>query len=254
MLGNVFSAFMLTTLAGLSTGIGATIAYLIKEPKLKYLSFLLGFSAGVMIYISFVELLGKSITEIGFLTANIAFFSGIGLIYLIDKFVPHFHLDVKPDPFHEDSAHEKIASAGVLTAIGLTLHNFPEGLAVFSVSLESMSLGLPIALAIAIHNIPEGIAVSVPIYYATGDERKAFFYSFYSGLAEPLGAFAGLVFLMPLLNPTILHLILALVAGIMVFISFDELLPISREYGGDHLSTMGLFLGMFVMVISLSVL
>lgn len=215
----------------------------------------MGFSAGVMIFVSFVELLATSVQEIGFLLANTGFFGGIAGIYLVDKLIPHIHMDTEPDAFHESSVHsERLAEAGVLTAIGIALHNFPEGMAVLAVSLESISLGIPIAIAIAIHNIPEGIAVSVPIFYATHDERKAFTYSFFSGVAEPIGATIGFLILLPVLTETALNLTLAIVGGIMVFISFDELLPISREYGNEHLSSMGLFGGMFIMMLSLSLL
>lgn len=254
MAEETFIAFLLTVLAGLSTGIGSLIAYFIKKPKFSYLSFLLGFSAGVMIYISFVELLGKSINEIGFLLANTCFFGGIVGIYFVDKFIPHIHLDTKLDPHHKIKHGKKLMAAGVLTAVGIAIHNFPEGMAVFAVSLDSLALGLPIAFAIAIHNIPEGIAVSVPIYYATGNRKKAFVYSFLSGVTEPAGAAIGYLLLLPFLTPMILYAILAVVAGIMVFICFDELLPISREYGNEHLSTLGLFFGMALMMLSLSFL
>jgi ZIP family zinc transporter len=253
MVEDTYIAFLFTTLAGLSTGIGGLIAYFIKKPKFSYLSFLLGFSAGVMIYVSFVELLGKSINEMGFLLANICFFGGIVGIYFVDKFIPHIHLDTKPDPFHKIKHRKKLMAAGVFTAIGIAIHNFPEGMAVLAVSLDSLALGLPIAFAIAVHNIPEGIAVSVPIYYATGNRKKAFVYSFLSGVAEPAGATIGYLLLLPFLTPMVLYATLAVVAGIMVFICFDELLPISKEYGSEHLSTFGLFLGMVVMMLSLSV-
>jgi len=252
---NVSTAFLFTTLAGLSTTIGGLIAYFIKKPKFTYLSFLLGFSAGVMIYISFVELLSKSINELGFLSANIAFFGGIVGIYFVDKFIPHIHIDTKPDPHYRvPRHHKKLIGVGVLTAVGIAIHNFPEGMAVFAVSLDSLALGLPIALAIAIHNIPEGIAVSVPIYYATGNRRKAFVYSCLSGVTEPVGAVIGYLLLLPFLTPSVLYATLAVVAGIMIFICFDELLPISKEYGNEHLSTLGLFFGMVVMMLSLSLL
>ena len=254
MVEDVSVAFLFTALAGLSTGIGSLIAYFIRKPKLSYLSFLLGFSAGVMIYVSFVELLAKSINETGFLLANICFFGGIVGIYFVDKFIPHIHLDTKPDPYHKIKHRKKLMTAGVFTAIGIAIHNFPEGMAVFAVSLESLTMGLPIAIAIAIHNIPEGIAVSIPIYYATGNRKKAFLYSFLSGVTEPVGAAIGYLLLLPVLTTTILYATLAVVAGIMVFICFDELLPISKEYGNEHLSTLGLFFGMVVMMLSLSLL
>ncbi len=255
MIGNVTNAFLLTLLAGLATTIGAGVGYFLKKPNYSYLSVLLGFSAGVMIYVSFMELLMEAVRNVDFLWANASFFAGIVVIYFLDKFLPHFHLDAKPDTFHEDDfEHHRLMEAGVLTAMGIALHNFPEGMAVFAVSLESLSLGLPIAIAIAVHNIPEGIAVSVPLFYATGDKKKAFFYSFFSGIAEPIGAVIGFLILLPFLTPIILNLTLAFVAGVMIFISFDELLPISRDYGNEHLSTVGLFSGMAVMMISLALL
>jgi len=207
-----------------------------------------------MIYVSFMELLNKSINEVGFLLANIGFFAGIIGIYFVDKFVPHIHIDTKLDSHYKIKHRRKLTRVGVLTAIGIAIHNFPEGLAVFAVSLDSLVLGLPIAIAIAVHNIPEGIAVSVPIYYATGNRRKAFIYSFLSGVTEPMGAAIGYLLLLPFLTHTVLYATLAVVAGIMIFICFDELLPISKEYGDEHLSTLGLFFGMTVMILSLSIL
>ncbi|PTD94482.1 zinc transporter ZupT [archaeon SCG-AAA382B04] len=247
---NIFPAFLLSLLAGLSTVLGSLIAYIIKKPNYNHLSILMGFSAGVMIYVSFLELLRGSIEQIGFIYANTGFFLGIVTIYLLDKVLPHAHIDFKMDSFHQEGAKE-IGHAGMLVAIGIALHNFPEGIAVFAVSLENLSLGIPIAIAIAIHNIPEGIAVSVPIYFATNSRKKGFLYSFFSGIAEPIGAIMGLLFLSPFLNELTLNLTLSFVGGIMVFISFDELLPISKKYGDEHLSSISLFLGMFIMMLSL---
>lgn len=255
MIENVHLAFLFTILAGLSTAIGSSIAYFIKKPKFSYLSFLMGFSAGVMIYVSFVELLNRSIQEVGFNLANLGFFGGIASIFLVDHFIPHVHMDTKFDSRRGLAEHsDKLMQAGVLTAVGIAIHNFPEGLSVLAVSLQSVSVGASVALAIAIHNIPEGIAVSVPIYYATGDRKRAFLYSFFSGVAEPLGAAFGFFVIFPFLTQTVLSMILSVVAGIMVFICFDELLPIAREYGDEHLATLGIFLGMMVMTLSLSML
>lgn len=140
---------------------------------------------------------------------------------------------------------------GVFTALAIGIHNFPEGLATFVSALQEPSVALPIVVAIAIHNIPEGIAVSVPIYQATGSKCKAFNYSFLSGLAEPLGALIGWLILLPIMNDIVYGVIFAGVAGIMVFISFDELLPAAQEYGEHHLSLYGLISGMGVMAVSL---
>ena len=245
-MNEICSAFLLTTLAGLSTGIGSAIAYGIRRPKLTYLSVLLGFSAGVMIYISFVELLGAAIEEVGFLNANLAFFCGIITIFLVDRLIPHIHVDVQ-----KDTQRGSLEYAGMMTAVGIAIHNFPEGLAVLAVALASPEFGIPIALAIAIHNIPEGISVSVPIFYATGNRRKAFLYSFLSGISEPVGALVGYLILLPFITPMLLASTLAFVGGIMVFICFDELIPVANKYGEQHLCMYGLFLGMFIMMVSL---
>ena len=140
---------------------------------------------------------------------------------------------------------------GVFTALAISIHNFPEGLATFVSALQEPGIAIPIVAAIAIHNIPEGIAVSVPIYQATGSRKKTFCYSFLSGLAEPVGALIGWLLLMPFMNDTVYGMIFAAIAGVMIFISFDELLPAAREYGEHHLSVYGLILGMAVMAVSL---
>jgi len=252
-------AFLLTTFAGLSAGIGGLVVFFIRKPKLSYLSPLLGFAAGVMIYISMVELLLESMETVGFFLANLAFFIGILFMFFLDKLIPHMHIDTEPEPFHKEKidtsfdseTESKLKKAGVLTAVGIALHNFPEGMAVFTVSLIDVSLGIPIAIAIAVHNIPEGIAVAVPIFYSTKSRAKGFGYSLLSGLAEPAGALIGFLILYPFLTEAILNATLAFVGGIMVFISFDELLPISRDYGDEHTSNIGLFLGMLVMMVTL---
>ncbi len=265
---HILLAFGLTLFAGLSTGIGSAIAFFAKTTNTRFLSVSLGFSAGVMIYISFMEILPKSIEIIngamGIRTSNIiaivAFFTGMLVIAVIDKLVPSSENpheirmveDIKEDgDNHKELKRRKLYRMGLMSAIAIAIHNFPEGLATFIVALKDIKLGLPIAVAIAIHNIPEGIAVSVPIYYATGSRKKAFKYSFLSGLAEPLGAIVGFLILMPFMNDILFGFIFASVAGIMVFISIDELLPAAREYDQPHLSLYGLMAGMAVMALSL---
>lgn len=244
---NLTFAFALTILAGLSTGIGSIIAYFIRKPKYSYLAVLLGFSVGVMIYISFAELLKGAIDEIGFKTANIFFFVGVAFIAIIDLLIPHSYIVERVEDKKADLMH-----AGLFTALGIAIHNFPEGLATFAgAATGNMRLGISIATAIAIHNIPEGISVSVPIFYATGNRKKAFLYSFASGAAEPIGALIGYAILLPFLSPTLISGLLAFVAGIMVYISLDELLPLAHRYGGEHLTMIGLFTGMIVMAITL---
>lgn len=258
----IFYAFLLTLLAGLSTGIGSLIALLAKRTSRRFLSVSLGFSAGVMVYVSMIEIFAKAQTA---LTAQLgqrpgswatvaAFFGGMLFIAMIDKLIP-----AEKNPHEvklveqEDAAPpaRKLMRMGVFTALAIAIHNFPEGLATFVSALQSPSIAIPIVVAIAIHNIPEGIAVSVPIYQATGSRKKAFCYSFLSGLAEPLGALIGWLLLMPIMTDTVFGIIFAAVAGIMVFISFDELLPAAREYGEHHLSIYGLISGMGVMAVSL---
>jgi len=257
----IVSAFLLTLLAGLSTGIGSLIALLAKRTNRRFLSVSLGFSAGVMIYVSMVEILAKAQTALtaqlgqrpGSWATVLAFFGGMLFIAVIDKLIPaekNPH-EVKLVEEEDASPARKLMRMGIFTALAIAIHNFPEGLATFVSALQSPSIAIPIVVAIAIHNIPEGIAVSVPIYQATGSRKKAFCYSFLSGLAEPLGALLGWLVLMPIMSDTVFGMIFAGVAGIMVFISFDELLPAAREYGEHHLSIYGLISGMAVMAVSL---
>jgi len=253
---NIGLAFFLTLLAGLSTGIGGAIAYFIKKPKMMYLCFSLAFSAGVMIYISFLELLPASFNTIGTTLGIVGFFIGIISIGLIDMLIPE-----TKNPHHykqtTDMVCEKpdlLLRTGLFTALAIGIHNFPEGIATFGTTLSNASLGIIIAIAIALHNIPEGISISVPICYATGSKKKAFVYSFVAGLAEPLGAAIGFIVLYPFLSETLLALLLAAVAGIMVYISIDELLPLAHQYGHSHTVILGVILGMFVMAVSLLML
>lgn len=247
----VFYAFLLTLLAGLSTGIGGLIAVLIRRPKNIYLSFALGLSAGVMIYISFMELLPEGFTVVGAINGLLLFFAGMLLIYLIDRLMPE-----RENPHHEPLTKSKgLLKVGLLTAITLAIHNFPEGLATFGSALGDLRLGSLIAIAIALHNIPEGIAVAMPVLYATGSKKKAFGYSFLSGLAEPLGAFIGYLFLMPFLSDALIGGLMAFIAGIMIYISLDELIPTAHKCKSDsdyqHIVIGGVTLGMLVMAVTI---
>ena len=242
---------LLTFLAGLSTGIGSLIPFLIKDLKREYLYFSLGLSAGVMIYVSFVELLASAVEEIGFVQANLAFFGGIVFIMLVDFLVPHEFIEERVAP---RAADKRLLTAGTFTMIGMAIHNFPEGLAVFMSAMGDVRLGVALAFAIAVHNIPEGIAVAMPIYYATRSKQKAFWLSLLSGVAEPLGALIGIAVLGPILTPAVLSLSLAFVAGIMIFISFDEILPLSYQNQQGHLSIAGIIAGMLIMALSLACL
>jgi ZIP family zinc transporter len=266
-LSTLLFAFGLTLFAGLATGVGSALAFLAKKTNTRFLSISLGFSAGVMLYVSFIEIFHKGREAIshglgdvrGYWVTTIAFFGGILLAALIDKLVPSFE---NPHEMRktEDISSEKrqtlvdqhrLMRMGVFSAIAIGIHNFPEGLATFIAALQDPALGIGIAVAIAIHNIPEGIAVSVPIYYATGSRKKAFGYSFLSGLAEPVGALVGYLVLMPFLSETLFGILFASVAGIMVFICLDQLLPSAEKYGEHHLAVYGLVSGMAVMAVSL---
>lgn len=287
---NVLLAFVLTLLAGLATGIGGAIAFFAKRTNTKLLSVALGFSAGVMVYISFVEIFTEArntlTAELGNKAGSwltiIAFFGGMFIIALIDNLVPDYenpHEARKVEDITGDAPSDlpdylttgtsdsvaapasisdytaldknKLLRAGMFTALAVAIHNFPEGFATFMSALRDPSLGISIAIAIAIHNIPEGIAVSIPVYYATGSRKKAFLYSFFSGMSEPAGAIIGYLILAQFMSETMFGIVFAAIGGIMVFISFDQLLPTAREYGEHHLSIYGLVSGMIVMAVSL---
>lgn len=296
-MGDVWFALGLTLLAGMATGIGSAFAFLAAPTNYRFLSVATGFSAGVMLYVSFVEILGKGFaaleTVYGSYWANwinaASFFGGMAVIGLIDSLIPsaenphevHSRNEIEPlgdrsapmpdfDDIADEStptepgAHDhrverqKLMRMALFTALAIGLHNFPEGLATFLAALEDPSVGVAIAIAIALHNIPEGISVSVPIFYATGNRRKAMIYSLLSGLSEPVGA--GIAYLAlrfsvadesGVIPSQIMGMLFAGVAGIMVYISIDELLPTSRAFGKGHDSLLGLTAGMVLMAISL---
>lgn len=287
----VLIAFGLTLFAGMTTAVGSLIAFSAKRTNYRFLSVATGFSAGVMLYVSFVEIFVKgveSLTEhygdgLGHWINAASFFGGMLLIGLIDALIPSAEnphetpTEQETRPLHEKDkqasgvmteaedasnakaiAHHKLMRMGLFTALAIGIHNFPEGLATFLAALEDPGLGLAIAIAIALHNIPEGISVSVPIFYATGNRKKAFWYSAFSGLAEPIGALVGYLVILLFVGgnegaipPQVMGILFGGVAGIMVYISLDELLPTSRAYGKGHDSLIGLIAGMLVMALSL---
>ncbi|HBO44924.1 MAG TPA: zinc transporter ZupT [Planctomycetaceae bacterium] len=298
-MGDVWIALGLTVFAGMATSLGSAIAFFAKRTNYRFLSVATGFSAGVMLYVSFVEIFVKGTESLTSESAfgpfwgnwvNVAsFFGGVLLIGIIDALIPsaenphETHTKQEMNPLHDPSApmpdfaavaadpahaapgahdhrvdHKKLMRMGLFTALAITIHNFPEGLATFLAALEDPRLGVAIAVAIALHNIPEGISVSVPIFYATGDRRKAFIYSSLSGLAEPVGAIVAYLGLRLFFGgdcgaipSEVMGVLFGGVAGVMVYISLDELLPTSRAYGKGHDSLLGLFGGMAVMAISL---
>ena len=294
----VWIALGLTLFAGMATGIGSAVAFTARRTNFRFLSVATGFSAGVMLYVSFVEIFVKGVESLtarygdywGHWVNAAAFFGGMLLIGVIDNMVPaaenphETHSEEETAPLHDPSApipnfhlatghvqagpelpvhdhsdrHRKLMRMGLFTALAIAIHNFPEGLATFLAALQDPAIGIAIAFAVALHNIPEGISVSVPIFYATGDRKKAFVYSFLSGLAEPFGAGIAYLFLRLFLGgetgampPQVMGVLFAGVAGIMVYISLDELLPTSRAYGRGHDSLFGLVGGMLVMALSL---
>lgn len=293
-MSNVWFALGLTLFAGMATGVGSAIAFLAKRTNYRFLSIATGFSAGVMLYVSFVEIFYKGVDALveaygdpmGHWINAASFFGGMALIGVIDALIPHadnpheIHTEFEIAPLHDPDApipdektlqmkqvapvdqdaphNKKLLRMGLFTALAIAIHNFPEGLATFLAALEDPALGIPIAVAIALHNIPEGISVSVPIFYATGNRKKAFIYSFLSGLAEPIGAaiaYFGIRFFVGtdggVIPSEVMGILFGGVAGIMVYISLDELLPTSRAYGKGHDSLLGLVAGMAIMALSL---
>ncbi len=260
-MNNVFLAFLMALLAGLSTGIGSLITVLSKKPGPRFMSFTLGFSAGVMIYVSLSEILSKALRalsvgmneQLGTVICSASFFAGIILIALIGKFIPSFEGDNISKNFikGQSSSRFSLLRTGLFSAFAIALHNFPEGMATFVSALRDPGVALPIVVAIAIHNIPEGIAVAAPVYKATGSKKTAFLISFLSGLAEPVGALLCWAFLMPLMSDTLYGIVFAAAAGIMVYICIDEILPSAEKEGRHSFCVLGFVIGMAIMSASL---
>lgn len=256
-------ALLLTSAAGMATVVGGLFVLFLRQPGKRFMAASLGFAAGVMIHVSFVELLPHGQEEIGFAWAHVAFFAGVAGMFLIDTLIPHRYMEDRHDhgllgrrsgsnsKIKPDADRSRLRRVGLLVALGVGIHNFPEGMATFAAALGSAKLGGAVAIAIAIHNIPEGLAVAAPIYAATGSRGRALLWSLLSGLAEPAGAALAGAVLLPFLSDTVLGTMLCVVAGLMVYISLDELLPASRAYGHEHLSIAGVVLGMAVMALSL---
>ncbi len=260
----ILFALGLTLFAGLSTGIGSLLGLISRKFNPKFLAGSLGFSAGVMVYVSLVEIFSKARVSLSqtftvkqsYGLAVVAFFAGIAVLALIDRLIPSYENPHEMKNVHDleqdkEPQKNKLMRMGLFSALAIGIHNFPEGLATFMAALADPKLGISIAIAIAIHNIPEGLAVSAPLYYATQSRRKAFILSFSSGLAEPIGALVGYFLLRSFFNEMTAGLVFAGVAGIMVYISLDELLPTAEEYGEHHIAIGGLVAGMLVMAISL---
>lgn len=266
MITNWKIPLLMTGLAGLTTVLGGFITFFVKKNNLKVLSLGLGFSAGVMIFVSLTEILTtaegilKTYYPVKYHWMLFAgFIAGVIISKLIDEFIPD-HVEEEDftencPPADEHCKHKhRIKRAGLLTAIAIAIHNFPEGLGTFLVSSQDMAVGASVAFAIALHNIPEGIAVALPIYHATGKKRMAIWYSFWTGITEPMGAIIGLILLQFFLPQVFVGLSMAAVVGIMIYISFDTLLPLSHEYGDWHYAIAGIMSGMIVIWASLLLL
>jgi len=240
-------ALLLSSIAGLSTTIGAILACVVKKPSVRMLSLGLGFSAGVMLAVSFLEMLPSAIESTGLHLTYTAFFIGIFVMAGLDLFVPHVKDELKQSNFDDN-----LVRTSKLTALGIAIHNFPEGIVTFIGTLVSIKIGLLLTFAIALHNIPEGLSVAIPIFSATEDRKKTFILSFLSGVTEPVGALLGAFVLFQFLNDQILGFTMALVAGIMIFLSLHELLPVAYEYSDSRRTTsLGMFTGMLIMAITL---
>ena len=250
----VLTALLISFLAGLATSIGGVMTFFIKRGNMKALALGLSFSAGVMLCISFMDILPESIRWLGGLYGEkeggilsvLFLLVGILIAGMIDYLIP----DHVTDAMILDNQTKKLKRVGIMAALAIAVHNFPEGIATFMTGLKSISLSIPIAGAIALHNIPEGISVALPIYNATGKKRKAFFWASLSGMAEPLGAIIGFFLLRNYLNDFTFGIMFAIIAGIMIYLSLDELLPLSHEYSDGHQGIVGVTLGIVIMAFS----
>lgn len=254
MRGGAAAALLLSMLAGLSTAIGSLFALFSKRTDQKFLSFSLGFSAGVMLLLSFCELLPDARRNLmpalggrlSGVAAAVSLIAGLGLAEAIDRLVPSPGSPAS-SPGSRSGGEKALTRVGIVTAVAVTVHNLPEGITTFMAGYADLRLGVPVAIAIALHNIPEGIAVSVPVYYGTGSRGRAFLYSALSGLSEPLGALLAFVVLGPFLNPAMLGVIFGMVSGIMIDISLGGLLPAAQENGRTGAAAAGAFSGMAFM-------
>ena len=277
-MNGIISALLLTLIAGAATGIGGALVLFKKKISSDFLAGALGLSAGVMIFISMAEMFPESQEMIagtglthGEAFVLVAFFVGMGLITLIDFAIPEYEnpheapglsLDSKTAAVGmlEQTGNEKaMHRLGLLSALAIAVHNFPEGIATFIGALNDPEMGAGITFAIAIHNIPEGIAVAIPIYYATKSKGKALLYATLSGMSEVIGALLCLavtaIFGIELTGGgPAFPLVMSAVAGIMIYISLDELLPTAEKYGKHHIAIAGVVGGIAIMGISLLIM
>lgn len=259
----VLVALGLSLVGGLSTSVGALFVILNQAPNLKMLGLLQGFAAGLMLSISFLDLAHNAINSIGFLKGNLWFFAGVIFFAIVVKFIPE--PPITPSSESKKKKHtgdeggkdmikkqrRQVLFSGIVTAVGISLHNFPEGMAVFLGSMKGLRVGLNLAVAIALHNIPEGVAVALPVYFATQSKWKAFKIASLSGFAEPLGVIIVAYLFPSNLSPEILEGLLGAVGGVMAFLTLHEMLPLAFDYAGQKQAVKAVFLGMAFMSASL---
>ena len=242
--------------AALSTVLGSVFVLFSKEPNPRLLAFGLAFAGGAMVYVSLVEIFLKAETSFAaiyepkpaYLYATLAFFAGVLLIAIVDRSIPNPHGAISSTNGNDQSLIKRV---GLLAALAITAHNLPEGLATFLATLDNPVVGIPLAAAIAIHNIPEGVSIAIPVYYATGSKNKALIATGLSALAEPAGALIGYAVLAPFLTPTVFAVVFGMIAGAMVFLALDELLPTAKRYAKGHETVYGIVTGMAALAASL---
>ncbi|WP_373505267.1 zinc transporter ZupT [Aestuariivirga sp.] len=257
LLGTNFAiALAVCAAAALSTVLGSLFVVFAKEPNPRLLSFGLAFAGGAMVYVSLVEIFWKADSSFAvlydpkqaYIYATLSFFAGVLLLVLVDRFVPNPHGAISSS---NGDSQNHIKRVGLLAAVAITAHNLPEGLATFLATLESPVVGVPLAAAIAIHNIPEGVSIAIPVYYATGSKKKALLATCVSALAEPAGALIGYAVLAPFLTPSVFAVVFGMIAGAMVFLALDELLPTAKRYAKGHETVYGMVCGMAALAASL---
>lgn len=252
----ILVAFAVTVAASLATILGSLTIVRANRENARLLAFGLAFAGGAMVYISFVEIFQKSYIAFheiytdknAYGMATVFFFIGIAFLVLLDRLVPNPHVD--PVGATHDS-HKKVSRVGLMATLAITAHNFPEGAATFFATLDDPIVGAPLAAAIAIHNIPEGISIAIPVYYATGSRLKSLGAVTLSALAEPVGAAIAFSVLAPFLSPAVFGGVFGVIAGAMVFLALDELLPAAKRYAKGHETVYGMVSGMAVIALSL---
>ncbi len=248
---NITIPLLISTIAGLSTLIGTFLIFLNipKEKYNKFITFCLAFSISIMICISIFDLIPESFFQ---------YFSANGMtksiILLIIAFIVSYIVITLLSTFINKETNQKdLYKLGILNMIVLIMHNLPEGIATFLSSYQDINLGIKLAFAIMLHNIPEGIGIAIPIYYSTNNKKKAILYAFYSGIAEPIGGIIALIFLKNYISELMISMVLIVVAGLMITLSIQELLPKALKYNENKALITGLIVGLILVIINLTI-